>query len=151
MLPHNKWMTCHCGIHWCRISNKLEKQLWPGRLGIGFTSHRTQVCDLEGALPFLQSESFPLDDTMIALEKNIYIVCGRSSKGHTLLLQLILEDLFIACPHRQFHTLPGLLERRAALSNSYPNTGSLYHFYNDLWYDPAGERLRYLPHRRGTC
>ena len=25
-----------------------------------------------------------------------------------------------ACPHRQFHTLPGLLDSRASLSNSYP-------------------------------
>ena len=26
-----------------------------------------------------------------------------------------------ACPHIQFHTLPGLLDSRAAMSNSYPN------------------------------
>ena len=39
----------------------------------------------------------------------------------TLLLQLIPGDLLSACPHRQFHTLPGLLDSRAALSNSYPN------------------------------
>ena len=26
-----------------------------------------------------------------------------------------------ACAHRQFHTLPSLLDSRAALSNSYPN------------------------------
>ena len=31
------------------------------------------------------------------------------------------RDLSSACPHRQFHTLPGLLDSRAALSNSYPN------------------------------
>ena len=31
------------------------------------------------------------------------------------------RDLSSACPHIQFHTLPGLLDSRAALSNSYPN------------------------------
>ena len=41
---------------------------------------------------------------------------------NTLLLKLIPGDLLNACPHRQFHTLPGLLDSWAALSNSYPNT-----------------------------
>ena len=40
---------------------------------------------------------------------------------NTLLLRLIPGDLYSACPHRQFHTLPGLLHSRAALPNSYPN------------------------------
>ena len=39
----------------------------------------------------------------------------------TLLLRLIPGYLLSACPHRQFHTLPGLLDSRAALPNSYPN------------------------------
>ena len=56
---------------------------------------------------------------------------------------MIPGDLLSTCPHRQFHTLPSLLDSRAALSNSYPNAcvpmqgGSLYHFYDGLWYDPA--------------
>ena len=51
---------------------------------------------------------------------------------------MIPGDLLSACPHRQFHTLPGLLESRAALPNSNPNAcmpmqgGSLYHFYDGL-------------------
>ena len=55
---------------------------------------------------------------------------------------MIPGDLLSACPNRQFHTLPS----RAALSNSYPNAlramqgGKLYHFYDGLWYDPAGTR-----------
>ena len=67
----------------------------------------------------------------------------------TLLLRFIPEDLLSACPHRQFHTLPGLL-------NSYPNAlramqgGSLYHFYDGLWYDPARRRTHYLPSERQT-
>ena len=54
--------------------------------------------------------------------------------------------LLSARPHRQFHTLPGLLE---SISYSYacvPMQGdSLYHFYDGLWYDPAGTRTHDLP------
>ena len=39
----------------------------------------------------------------------------------TLLLRMIPGDLLSACPHRQFHTLPGLLDSWAALPNSNPN------------------------------
>ena len=73
---------------------------------------------------------------------------GNPGPGYdTLLLRLIPEDLLIACPHRQFHTLPGLLDNRATLPNSYPSAlramqgGSSYHFYDGLWYDPAGGEL----------
>ena len=34
---------------------------------------------------------------------------------------MIPGDLLSAFPHRQFHTLPGLLDSRVALPNSYPN------------------------------
>ena len=63
---------------------------------------------------------------------------------------MIPGDLLSAFPHRQFHTLPGLLDSWAALPNSYPNAcmpmqgGSLYHFYDGLWYDPA-ERTNSRP------
>ena len=62
---------------------------------------------------------------------------------NTLLLRLILGDLLSACPHRQFHTLPGIFNSWAALSNSTLTPAcqagsSLYHFYDGLWYDPAG-------------
>ena len=59
---------------------------------------------------------------------------------------MITGDLLSACPHRQFHTLPDLLDSWAALPNSCPSAlramqgGSLYHFYDGLWYDPAGRR-----------
>ena len=72
----------------------------------------------------------------------------------TLLLRLIPGDLLSACPHRQFHTLPGLLDSRAALSNSYPNAlramqgGSLCNCYDGFWYDPAGRRTHDLPCER---
>ena len=79
--------------------------------------------------------------------------CFLSSEGHVALdrnpgpgyeryLRLIPGDLLSACPHRQFHTLPGRLDSRAALPNSNPNAcvpmqgGSLYHFYDGLWHDP---------------
>ena len=53
---------------------------------------------------------------------------------------MIPEDILSACPHRQLHTLPGILDSRAALSTSYPNAcvpmqgSSLYHFYDGLWW-----------------
>ena len=40
---------------------------------------------------------------------------------NTLLLRLIPGDLLSASPLGQFHTLPGLLDSRVALLNSYPN------------------------------
>ena len=47
---------------------------------------------------------------------------------------MIPGDLLSACPHRQFHTLPSLLDSWAALPNSNPNACvpmqgvSLHHF-----------------------
>ena len=67
---------------------------------------------------------------------------------------MIPGDLLSAFPHRQFHTLPGLLDSRAALPNSNPNAcvpmqgGSLHHFYDGLWYDPAERRTHDLPCER---
>ena len=69
---------------------------------------------------------------------------------------MIPGDLLSAFPHRQFHTLPGLLDSWAALSNSYCNAcmpmqgGSLYHFYDGLWYDPVERRTHDLPCERRT-
>ena len=69
---------------------------------------------------------------------------------------MIPGDLLSTFPNRQFHTLPGLLDSWAALPNSYPNAcmpmqgGSLYHFYDGLWYDPAERRTHYLPCERRT-
>ena len=68
---------------------------------------------------------------------------------------MIPGDLLSAFPHKQFHTLPGVLDSRVALPNSYPNAlramqgGSLYHFYG-LWYDPAERRTHDLPCERRT-
>ena len=69
---------------------------------------------------------------------------------------MIPGDLLSAFPHRQFHTLPGLLDSWAALPNSNPNAlramqgGSLYYFYDGLWYDLAGRRTHNLPCERRT-
>ena len=69
---------------------------------------------------------------------------------------MIPGDLLSAFPYRQFHTLPGLLDSWAALPNSNPNAcvpmqgGSLYHFYDGLWYDPAERRTHDLPCERRT-
>ena len=67
---------------------------------------------------------------------------------------MIPGDLLSAFPHRQFYTLPGLLDSWAALPNSNPNAcvpmqgGSLHHFYDGLWYDPAERRTHDLPCER---
>ena len=69
---------------------------------------------------------------------------------------MIPGDLLSAFLHRQFHTLPGLLDSWAALPNSYPKAlramqgGNLYHFYDGLWYDPTGRRTLDLPCERRT-
>ena len=69
---------------------------------------------------------------------------------------MITGDLLSAFPHRQFHTLPGLLDSWAALPNANPNAcmpmqgGNLYHFYDGLWYDPTERRTHDLPCERRT-
>ena len=93
---------------------------------------------------------------------NPLLYCFFGSEGHvaldtnpgpgydTLLLRMIPGDLLSACPHRHFHTLPSLLDSRAALSGSYPNVlrakqgGSLYHFYDGFWYDPTRRQTQDL-------
>ena len=67
---------------------------------------------------------------------------------------MIPGDLLSECHHRQFHTLPGLLDSWAALSNSYPNAcvpmqgGSLYIFMMVFGMTrPGGELMTY--HVRG--
>ena len=98
----------------------------------------------------------------------IYYSAFFGSEGHvaldrnpgpgydTLLLRMIPGVLLSAFPHRQFHTLPGLLDSWAALPNSNPNAcvpmqgGSLYRFYDGLRYDPAERRTHDLPCERRT-
>ena len=69
---------------------------------------------------------------------------------------MIPGDLLRAFPHRQFHTLPGLLDSWAALPNSNPNAlramqgGSLYHFHDGFCYDPAGRWTHGLLFERRT-
>ena len=91
----------------------------------------------------------PYDNLLIHPTLNIWfnpLQCFIGSDGHvaldrnpgpgyhTLLLRMIPRDLLSAFPHRQFYTLPGLLNSWAALPNSYPNAcmpmqgGNLYHF-----------------------
>ena len=84
------------------------------------------------------------------------LYCFFSSEGHvaldknpgpgynTLLLRLIPGYISSACPHTQFHTLPYFLDSRAVLPNLYHNAlratqgGSLFHFYDGLWYGIHG-------------
>ena len=86
----------------------------------------------------------------VALDRN------PGPRYNTLLLRMIPGDLLSACPHRQFHTLPRLLDGQAALPNSYPNALCAYAgrqfvtFYDGIWYDPAGMRTHDLPCEKQT-
>ena len=113
---------------------------------------------------FLKGKSYLIYNFMVWFNP---LWCFFGSEGHvaldrnpgpgydTLLLRMI-PDLLSAFPHRQFHTLPSLLDSWAALPNSNPNAcvpmqgGSLYHFYDGLWYDPAERRTHDLPCERRT-
>ena len=61
---------------------------------------------------------------------------------------MIPGDLLSACPYRQFHTLIGLLDSLAALSNSYPNAlramqGYLFEgTYMDIYLDKRWRERR---------
>ena len=77
--------------------------------------------------------------------------------GYDTLLLRMIPDLLSVFPHRQLHTLPGLLDSWAALPNSNPNTcmpmqgGSLYHFYDGLWYGHLqGNMIYNLFQKQGT-
>ena len=74
---------------------------------------------------------------------------------NTVLLWLIPGDLLSACPHRQFHTLHSLLDRRAALLNSYTNAcierrEAVYTIFMMVF---GMTRLGHEPatYERGTC
>ena len=89
------------------------------------------IC-ISGLVWFNPLKCFFGSEGHVALDRNL-------GPGYdTLLLQFIPGDLLSACLHRQFHTLPSLLDSRAALPNSNPNAlramqgGSLYHFYDGL-------------------
>ena len=70
----------------------------------------------------------------------------------------MIPDLLSAFPHRQFHTLPGLLDSWAALPNCYGyrnacmpmQGGNLYHFYDGLMYVPAERRTHDFPCEKRT-
>ena len=55
------------------------------------------------------------------MEGHVALYSNSRPGYNTQLLRLIPGDLLSACPDRQFHTLPGNLDSRAALSNSYPD------------------------------
>ena len=88
---------------------------------------------LLGFVLFNPLQGFFGSEGHVALDRN-------AGPGYDTLL-LIPRDLLSACPHRQIHTLPGLLDSRTALPNSNHNAlramqgGSLYHFHDGLWYE----------------
>ena len=73
---------------------------------------------------------------------------------------MIPGNILSAFPHRQFHTLPGLLDSWAALPNSYPNTcmpiqGGFVPFYdgeaNSRPTVREADTLPTDPTRHGSC
>ena len=109
-------------------------------------SHNLLFCSWFGLIHY---SAFFGSEGHVALDRN-------PGPGYNTLLLWLIPDLLSACPHRQFHTLPGLLDSWAALPNSNPNAcmpmqgGSLHHFYDGLWYDPAERRTHDLPCERRT-
>ena len=102
------------------------------RVCLLYMEHLVQLPNWFSLVWFNPLQCFFGSEGHVALDRN-------SGPGYdTLLLRLIAGDLLSAFPHRQFHTLPGFLDSRAALPNSYPNAlgamqgGSLYHFYDGL-------------------
>ena len=85
-----------------------------------------------------------------------YVALDRNPEPEydTLLLRLIRGDLYSACSHNQFHTLPGLFAQSDCTATPPPQClcakqwGSLYHFYNGFWCDPTGTRTHDLSHGR---
>ena len=82
-----------------------------------------------------------------------YIYCMFPNE---IQLNINIDALTQALKESEDHqaVIRGLLDSRAALSNSYPNAcmpmqgGSLYHFYDGLWYDLEREPTTY--HVRGV-
>ena len=66
---------------------------------------------------------FPLE-CFFGIEVHVALDWNPGPGYNILLLRLIPGDILSTYSHRQFHTPPGLLDSRAALSNSYqyPNT-----------------------------
>ena len=124
-------LCCWCGHMWC------------ADVGDRFTG---LPCNAIHSL--IHFSAFFGRECHVALDRN------QGSGYDTLLLWMIPGDFLSACPQRKFHTLPGLIDSRAALPNSYPNAlramqgGSLHHLYDSLWYDPPGTQIRDLQHSR---
>ena len=116
---------------------------------LGHIVHTSKEIWIRSSLSLIHYSAFSAEGH-VALDRN-------PGPGYdTLLLRMIPGDLLSAFPHRQFNTLPGLLDSWAALPNSNPNAcmpmqgGSLYHFYDGLWYDPAERWTHDLPCERRT-
>ena len=90
------------------------------------------------------------------MEGHVALDINPGQGYNTLLLQLIPGDLLSACAARQFHTLPGLLDSRAVLSNSYPyacvpSREDVCTIFVMVMHWLFGMRSWDLPHERQTC
>ena len=142
-------LLCVNGVFMYHIFIVVRTEPWLMCGGCGWYTRRNMDIH-SGLVWFNPLKCFFGSEGHVALDRNPGPQCD------TLLLRMIPGYLLSAFPHRQFHTLPGLLDSRAALPNSYPNAcmpmqgGNLYHFYDGLWYDPAERRTHDLPCERRT-
>ena len=77
--------------------------------------------------------------------------------GYNILLLLSIPgDILSACPLRQFHTLPGLLDSQTSLSNFFPNSYMqckgvhCTNFMMVFGMTRSGDQTRDLPHEVDT-
>ena len=114
-------------------TNILVVFTWPGPLSCVYTVH---VHEWEPLWLINWSIHYNI---LFSIEGHVALDRNPGPGYNILLLRMIPG----ACPYRKFHTLLGLLDSRAALSNSYPNCvpsrGQFVPFYG-LWYDPATYR-----------
>ena len=78
---------------------------------------------------------------------------GRNPRAgyNTLHLRIFPRYFLSACPHRQFHTLPGFLDSHVAWSNSYPMCQVGRQFVPFLWWSLVWpSQGANLPHERQT-
>ena len=92
---------------------------------------QNSIKDVSGLVWFNPLQCFFGSEGHVALDRN------PGTGYDTLLLRMIPGDLLSAFPHRQFQTLPSLLDSWAALPNSHPNALRAYagrQFVPFLWW-----------------
>ena len=113
--------------------------------------------------PSYNTSKFWLIDWLIhecffGIEGHVALDRNQGRGYNTLFLRLIPGDILSACPYKSFIHYPAFKTDR--LFCKIPTLmhacqagggGSLYHFYDGLWFDPARLWTQASPHERRTC